>query len=777
MTTIKNKFVSASFNEAGGLTSLKCLSTGRELLNKTAACASPFTVWTDTIIPNDTDFRESYKEELPIEPSDLCKTALTPDSFTLSSCEQTEDELRLTYTRENLQAVFAVRLVECELNLSLSITNISDKAEEIFAVFPALTDINMEEKKGARMLIMNQAGYTGPCWVHRGGFYGNTRVHSAQFGCMYDKETCLGFYIKDDRFTCKDISYQKPSFEIRWAPGKTLAAGETIAFPDVAILVYGGSWMRTARAYGDWFRAATNPKPLPEWVRKTMSYSGGWTLKKGTENDEPKGAEYIDTMDELPNLYLSSAHEVREFAFYCDISRRLFPYAESPTGERHIHTDGWNEIRSDMGGAEAMARGIKGVHKMKRFVTLYIEGLITPPASDLYVHIPEAKDWVFINPEGINVGPYTNEGWYCMCPGSGWADHLAQMAARLVRETDCDGIRLDCLGCHFKPCWNETHNHKSPYDYNEWMLELFEKVGNAVRAVKPDVLLSTEYPVDYFSINFNHALFQAQDDLGWHSLLTATPMNVALPHYRIDSWGGGPVAQAMQLVPMAGTADPAWLETRHAVADMFLDSEIMPDPTLSRADALCRRMRSEAGELLFLARPDFPKRELSFVLSDWAQPHMSLKKIRANTKVSLPLEYEPAEVYEIDIQSGVITPIPFAYDGAALTLNTMSIFAAIVIRRENGPAFLQCRAKVKDGKLELNVTSPMLKSKVPAKVYIDGMEDIGEFKVKVPGRIRIPLPEDAHGGVYRVHIEGNAIMSSVKLVAVNQEKTTSAWGS
>ncbi len=769
MTTIKNKFVSASFNDNGGLTSLKCLSTNRELLNKTAAASSPFMIWTDTIIPNDTDFRKSYIDEIfPMEPSVLCKTALTPDSFTLSNCEQTADTLILTYTRENLQAVLTVRLVECEINLSLSITNISDKAEEIFTVFPALTDVNMDENKGAKMLAMIQAGCTVPCWAHRGGFYGNTRVQSAQFDCLFDKDTCLGLYIKDDKFSCKDFSYQKPSLEIRWAPGKTLAAGETITFPEVALLVYGGTWMRTARAYGDWFRAATNPKPTPEWLRTTTTYGGGWTRKKGEEMDEPRGGEYMDSMDELPNCYLSNATQIREFAFYCEISKRQFPYEESPTGERHIHTDGWNEIRSDMGGMDSMVRGVKGVHKLKRFITLYIEGLLTPDESDLYVHIPEARDWVFHNTDQANTGSFMNEPWYAMCPGSGWADHLAQMAARLVRETDCDGIRLDCLGCHFKPCWNETHNHASTHDYNKWMLDLFEKVGNAVRAVKPDALLSTEYPVDYFSINFNHALSQMQDDLGWHALRSAAPLCVALPHYRINSWAGGAVSQALQFMPMTNDGNPRWLETSHSIASMFLDSEVMPDPTVSRADALCHRARSAEGDLLIIARPDFPQRELTYTLSAWEYPAIHLKKIRANTKISLPLEYEPAEVFEFDIFSGEINEIPFAYDGATLSLNTMSLFGAIVIRREIGPAFLKCRAQVKDGKLELNVTSPTLKSKVPAKVTIDCMDGFGEVKVKVPGRIRVPLPENAVNGIYRVNIDGEAIMPTVKIVSINK---------
>lgn len=49
------------------------------------------------------------------------------------------------------------------------------------------------------------------------------------------------------------------------------------------------------------------------------------------------------------------------------------------------------------------------------------------------------------------------------------------------------------------------------------MLSLFEKVAGVVKAVNPDAFLSTEYPVDYFAIRFNHALFQPFDELVWHT--------------------------------------------------------------------------------------------------------------------------------------------------------------------------------------------------------------------------------------------------------------------
>jgi glycosidase len=56
--------------------------------------------------------------------------------------------------------------------------------------------------------------------------------------------------------------------------------------------------------------------------------------------------------------------------------------------------------------------------------------------------------------DGTIDGPYTKQGFYHMWPRlHEWQDHLADTAARLLRETGVDGIRLDSLGFYFLPCY------------------------------------------------------------------------------------------------------------------------------------------------------------------------------------------------------------------------------------------------------------------------------------------------------------------------------------
>ena len=78
----------------------------------------------------------------------------------------------------------------------------------------------------------------------------------------------------------------------------------------------------------------------------------------------------------------------------------------------------------------------------------------------------------------------------------------------------------------------------------------FAKVAAAVKAVKPAALLSTECPVDYNCLHFNHSLHQSFDpSKNRGQLMDTAPLRVALPDYRVCQWNGGALAQILRLMP------------------------------------------------------------------------------------------------------------------------------------------------------------------------------------------------------------------------------------
>ena len=351
-----------------------------------------------------------------------------------------------------------------------------------------------------------------------------------------------------------------------------------------------------------------------------------------------------------------------EYAFYCEQSMFGHFGPQWSPAETRRHTDGLNVVRPDLGGAAAMRRGVGGVHRMGRKIILYIEGLIVPQEGKLFELIPAARDWVVHNIGGDNIGPYTREGWYHMCPGSkGWQDHLADMVVRLIQETGIDGIRLDSLGGYHWHCYNPAHRHESPFDYNRWVLELLEKVGRAARSVKPDFLLSTEHPVDNYYAHFNHSLHQIirHTDLTW-AVNETSPMRVAFPDYKICYWGGGGVNGSLQLMPDGFGHSDSTLCGR-------LDDCLDQRPPICRADAgqrpagharsgclapgrlLTRWVRGQGEDVIIGARPvtdvNDPaisqKREM-FLLTDTVETTVSPAG-RLLPLPGLPVRYREAD--------------------------------------------------------------------------------------------------------------------------------------
>jgi len=139
-------------------------------------------------------------------------------------------------------------------------------------------------------------------------------------------------------------------------PELELRAGASIALPATVILPYRGSWKRTAQAYGDWFRAAARPDPTPEWILDNDGYQGAWVEKRGDPIGDVALGAAMDSLTELETGHIKNTAETIEYAFYCAGSM-----AKPEGGISRRHTDGWNTVRPDLGGMDALkTRGQRG---------------------------------------------------------------------------------------------------------------------------------------------------------------------------------------------------------------------------------------------------------------------------------------------------------------------------------------------------------------------------------------------------------------------------------
>ena len=494
---------------------------------------------------------------------------------------------------------------------SLALTNIGAAPVTCMCSFPLLSGLRLGSGDGNLMVVNDQAGYVLPLWAHSGGTYGNARYMSMQWGCVFDERNrdAFGFIVRDPDIRNKQIRYLEPSIEVSYFPPFSIPPGETVTFPEVEIMVYTGDWKRAAQRYRHWFSGNVGSVRHADWARRIDGHGAGWFEKRGQSNPEgyPHVMLPLDRFEDLPELYHAVPVDCQEYAFHCSRSQPA-----EITGKRMLWTDADNVIRGDLGGAPALREGIRRIHELGYHFTFYVEGYLCPGDAEI-VRRQGAREWAVMNRDGSNFGAYTREGENLgcgllhLCTGCAeWQDHLARTAARLVRETGADGVRLDSLGFYGFPCYHPGHRHESPFDYNRWLQQMLQKVAAAVRKENPDCLLTTEGGADFFGRHFDGALTQQFIPRRVAVSRDVSPMRIAVPEYLV-LWHvtSGPVAASLSGYPGGSAStistsprfmelDRKWRCARYPVADVIRWGNAVHDnPTADRPDVTCRRFSAE----------------------------------------------------------------------------------------------------------------------------------------------------------------------------------------
>ena len=781
MVRLENEWLSIGFDPStGSLVSLRSKPAGREFIRpRPQGSGNPFGIWTDFFAPYRFVFDENaYKgvfhssKVLPPDPRQIAHTRMQPTEGV--KVEVDESRLSLGWRINGLEIRVTVSLDGCRSRWAMTIANRGTSRQSILPVFPWIDGISLSGETG-RMVALSQAGYIADLWAHQGGAYGNCFHSSAQFGCLFEEDTgdALGFYVEDGSFGAKDIRYVKPSIQVRWFPPRDLGAGQSIALPETVILAYRGSWKQTAAAYGDWFRKTARPDPTAEWILSNAGYTGAWVEKKGRPYGVPALGTAMESLEELPVGHISNTAETIEYAFYCAGSMKQVTGADGkPFGSPpYRHTDGWNTVRPDLGGMEALKVGVDRLHRNRKRVALYVEGLIVPEESELFEHIADARRWLVTNPDGGNFGPYTGTKFVHMCPGCvEWQDHLAAMIARLVRESGVDGIRIDSLNFYFWPCYNAAHDHASPFDYNLWVQQLYAKVADAAKAIRPDILLAVEGPSDFVNLRFNLALHQMVGDQMEHLARDTAPLRVALPDFVVVQWTGGGVAQSLRLLPdgtgHAGDSESArlaakWFPVHQAVKRTLSRGNVAtPNPVSSSADMHCRWIQAETEDLVIGVRPEPTHREHDPVL---------LKRDTVCSTVTLPLGYAPSELYLYDIEKQTSVRVPYTHDHRGISFDTTTNWFVAVAYRQGGdrPMLLTGEGEVKrGGEISLLVDAPTAEGRLEVWVEPVGMAGAQGTRASTNAVATIAVPSGSQTGYYWVTARGRGLRDTARTIRV-----------
>ncbi len=419
-----------------------------------------------------------------------------------------------------------------------------------------------------------------------------------------------------------------------------------------------------------------------------------------------------------------------------------------------------------MGGPEALREGIAGDHRLGLHATLYIEGYIVHEESDL-VKFGDGKRWAIMRKDGTVTGPYTKQGFYHMCPGcTEWQHHLAKMVARLLRETDADGIRLDSLGFYYWPCYNPAHHHDTPFGYNEWIKTLLARVRGAAIAVKPDVLLLTEGAADWFGQWFHGALTaRCPRDL--------SPMRLAVGPFRPYVYASGALWGSLAGFPGGGcsgsdvaTMDWNWLCARFPVHEALVWGDVADDdPVASDPQIVTRRFEGKGFWAIVAARP-------ASEAAIWLRGTEISKEHAPYTLTVSGLAAQVEDAVLCDVETLAWSPLPLERQGNDVHLKLRTNWALVILRRPDGPAVvtfdpIPAMKRGSSTMLRLKALSehahgtPSLRCNVAAP----GLA-IEPSEIDVPGEATIAVPANALPGNYAISVSSKNLLGAKRFLVV-----------
>jgi hypothetical protein len=740
-------------SRTGGLSRLVNLQVGDDCLKGGQPGGMPFRIYAD--LNKDFEIRINDRFQLVFDdPAAIGRTIVRPDTCRLTGVDH-KGGLVLHYVGQGLTIRLHVRMESTAgtSDWSLRITNSGAADREFLTCFPCLDGVRPGTQASRTLATaMDQAGLIVPAWERPGGVLGESNQMSMQWHAIWNPATrsAIGLIFMDPNVLPKRLALTEPRIELHHFPPIRLGPGESVDMPPIRVLIYPGDWRPAARAYRAWYDLAYPHVQPPAWFLQSNGLNGIHVRKAGPGIASGyTGQVVLDSFRDLAAAHIRSPIDNWEYAFYCRTSMLTKDLKYTP------HTDGENIIREDLGGPEAMRDGIAGLHRLGLHATLYVEGYIVPGEGEL-TRSGKAQRWAIMHKDGSLRGPYTRQGFHHMCPGCvEWQDHLAEMVARLIRQTGADGIRLDSLGFYYWPCYNPAHRHASPFGYNDWLNELLAKVRKAAVAVKPDVLLLTEGPADWVGQWFHGALTsRCPRDL--------SPMRLAVGPFRPCVYASG--ALWGSLSGFAGgdctgsdvrTVDWNWLCARFPVHEALVGGDVADDdPQPSDPQVVARRFEGKGYWAIVAARPACQDPLL------WPRG-TGVGRQHAEYTLTLPgLASQVEQAALCDVETLTWTPLPVERQDRNIRLRLRTNWGLVILQRPGGPGMVAFDPlpRLQRGESTTFCLKPLSQpaaglSRNRARVTAPGLS-VTPSAVAVPGEVTITVPPDALPGNYAVSARG-----------------------
>jgi hypothetical protein len=144
----------------------------------------------------------------------------------------------------------------------------------------------------------------------------------------------------------------------------------------------------------------------------------------------------------------------------------------------------------NLGGTDALRRGLEGTHRAGGRVMYYVEILIVWKRSR--IGRSRGEPWALRERDGRLTEHY--QGFWHACPANGdYQQWFAKTCAALARTTGADGFFIDSeLATYNHRCFNPAHHHPHPDVWTWGIRQLLKRVRAAVDKVNPETLLFIE---------------------------------------------------------------------------------------------------------------------------------------------------------------------------------------------------------------------------------------------------------------------------------------------
>lgn len=487
---------------------------------------------------------------------------------------------------ENLSAIWTVAVDENGLSFALEIKNTAAQAQSWKTAFPQIGGLQISDDARDDYylfpyyegLISNRntalrTFYGGDsAWWQMTDLFSPTRGAGVALRCLDESGLYKGVAFQKGVENIK-LPQSQPSItsdlmdaSLGWdktlppADGAAMAfeylaftreAGRSFAPPPARLEMHAGDWKASMQEYSRWAHKVWQWRPLDGKLKDVWQFASiGWRPETEARTQPAMHDGKTWRTDYFKNQ--AQAYELMAWWEWSDNAPWKVPLAQAEEKlgskafnrykyaftavdlangkKQYMFNRGDYDYHQSWGGKEGLRGYAEDLRKNGFLATLYTDPLLVDASTRLAEFAPQYavmnpywKDIyeVPLNPPGYAV-PYMS---WTMCVDTAWYQKfVVEQTARIVRDTQVDGIRFDEFGIAHRPgaCFNPQHTHIFAEPGHNQTLQaealMCKNVQDAVQKIRPGFVLTAEFTgYDHLAANLdgalNYTIYNHNDDV------------------------------------------------------------------------------------------------------------------------------------------------------------------------------------------------------------------------------------------------------------------------